>query len=393
MNALDSLFDWMLAASLRASVLVLVVFVARALTKKRLPARWRYALWLPVLAALVLPEIPLLPAPAMKNAPPAEMQVQPLPAPPITAPAQPVKVFTLPAASVGAPVVVVEKNPSVPVAAPDVPLAVAATPPAPFPWRKILVSAWLLGFLLAVGIVGGSYLLTLRRIRRRAVPAAPELLERIASLSRSVGLRRAPRVWLSASVASPAVCGWWRPALLLNAAFPADLTDDEADMVLRHELTHIRRGDLVLNPLLCGLLALHWFNPLLWLAFLRVRADREAACDADVLRDEHDARRAAYGQTLLKMETAFPPSGLCLGFVGILQRGSVLRDRIQSIIAQPKLTALMKTTLALGIIGLAVLGLAKAAEPGKPAPTDLVQLSVTTDKPAYLPTEDIKVAV
>jgi hypothetical protein len=60
MNTLAFLFYWMLIASLRASVIVVVVFVARALAKNRLPARWRYALWLPVLAALVLPGIPLL---------------------------------------------------------------------------------------------------------------------------------------------------------------------------------------------------------------------------------------------------------------------------------------------------------------------------------------------
>jgi beta-lactamase regulating signal transducer with metallopeptidase domain len=119
----------------------------------------------------------------------------------------------------------------------------------------------------------------------------------------------------------------------LNATLPSELSEDEADIVLRHELMHTRQGDLVLNPLL-------------WLAFFRVSA--------------------AYGQTLLKMETAFPPSGLCLGFVGILQRGSLMRDRIQSIIAKPKLTALLKATLALGIVGLTVLGLAKAAAPVAP---------------------------
>ena len=47
------------------------------------------------------------------------------------------------------------------------------------------------------------------------------------------------------------------------------LSRDEADFVLRHELMHIRRGDVLLNTMLFGLLSLHWFNPLLWFAFFR----------------------------------------------------------------------------------------------------------------------------
>ena len=55
---------------------------------------------------------------------------------------------------------------------------------------------------------------------------------------------------------------------------------------------------------------------------------------AQVLDGAPAPRRAAYGHTLLKMETEFPPAGLCLGFVGILQRGGTLRERINAIISQ-----------------------------------------------------------
>jgi len=62
MNTLNSLFDWTLAAGLRASLLVLAVLTVQWCLKKRLPSRWRYAMWLPVLVALVVPALPLLPA-------------------------------------------------------------------------------------------------------------------------------------------------------------------------------------------------------------------------------------------------------------------------------------------------------------------------------------------
>lgn len=119
------------------------------------------------------------------------------------------------------------------------------------------------------------------------------------------------------------------------------------------------------------LIALHWFNPLLWLAFFKARLDREAACDAQVLQHDSTDRRREYGHALLKLETAFCPRGL--GFVGIFQRGIALRSRIQSIATQPNPHPIMKTTLSLCIVLLTFLGVTKAAPPDKNAQQVLIE--------------------
>ena len=62
MDTLNLLFDWVLGAGLRSSLLVLAVLAVQWLLKNRLPSRWRYAMWLPVLVALLVPALPLLPA-------------------------------------------------------------------------------------------------------------------------------------------------------------------------------------------------------------------------------------------------------------------------------------------------------------------------------------------
>ncbi len=189
---------------------------------------------------------------------------------------------------------------------------------------------------------------------------------------------------MSEAVPSPAVAGFWKPVLLLNEGFGEGLSDEESDLVLSHELAHIRRGDLPLNALLCALLASHWFNPFLWLAFLRARADREAACDAHVLRGESAARCATYGHTLLKMETSLSPRGLALGFVGLLPKGHSLRSRIQTIISQPKTNKTMKIAAVLSITVLAFAGLAKADKPLQPkdiAPAEFKAHFARVDSP------------
>ncbi len=236
-----------------------------------------------------------------------------------------------------------------------------------------MLPAWLLGAAGMIVICIISYALTLWRIKHNRVPVNDALLHEIAALARGIGLRRVPRVWMSSVVRSPAVTGLWRPVLLLPVQFDESLTAQEARLVLRHELTHLKRGDLPLNALLCLLLALHWFNPLLWLAFFKVRLDREAACDAQVLDREPQAERVAYGHTLLRVETAFSHHGLSLGFVGIFQRGRALRSRIQSIATPSNPHPLMKTTLSLGTALLTFLGITKAAPPDNNAPQVLIE--------------------
>ncbi len=344
METLAHLFDWLLTASARASLLSVVVLGLQVLLRHRVTARWRYALWLPVLLVLLTPAFP-------------ESQwsvgsiVRTAPAP------LPVPVMVAQEAALNA-----------------VPSAVgAAKTRAPISWSQIRLPAWLLGAAGMIVICLGSYALTLLRIKHNRVPVNNALLNEIAALSQGIGLRRVPRVWMSPVVRSPAVTGLWRPVLLLPVQFDESLTAQEARLVLRHELMHLKRGDLPLNAPLCLLLALHWFNPLLWLAFFKVRLDREAACDAQVLDREPQAERIAYGHTLLRVETAFSHHGLSLGFVGIFQRGSALRSRIQSIVKQPTQTVIKKITLSLGIVLLTFLGITKAAPPDKNAPQILIE--------------------
>jgi beta-lactamase regulating signal transducer with metallopeptidase domain len=344
METLAHLFDWLLTASARASLLSFAVLGLQLLLRHRVPARWRYALWLPVLVVLLMPAFPE-----------SQWSVG--------------SIFRTAASPSPVPVMVAQEP-----AFNAAPSALgAAETPSPISWSQMMLPAWLLGAAAMMVICLGSYALTLWRIKHNRVPVNDALLHEIAALSRGLGIGRVPRVWMSPVVRSPAVTGLWRPVLLLPVGFDESLTAQEARLVLRHELTHLKRGDLPLNALLCLLLALHWFNPLLWLAFFKVRLDREAACDAQLLDHEPQAGRVAYGHALLKVESTFSHHGLSLGFVGIFQRGSALRSRIQSIAKQPTQTATMKTTLSLCIALLTFLGITKAAPPNGKAPEVLIE--------------------
>lgn len=331
MNSLESLSEYLFAASLRASVLAVAILGIQLLSRRWLPAQWRYALWLPMLLVLVLPVLPTVPFGLFpwKSS-------------------QPIRVETQNTAISGGletakPSEIVVKKPSASVS----PLAIA----------------WLIGAggVFAAGIVG--YRRKMRRITRNQMSVKKSLAEAIKISALEAGIGRAPRVIVSSAVESPAVTGIFRPSLLLPAEFPNGFNDEETRLILLHEFTHLKRQDLVVNGLSCVLQAVHWFNPILWFAFARMRADREAACDASVLSLGTTDRRAAYGGALLKLEGGFPSRGLSLGFVGIFERTAGMKSRIREI-SSHRSTGFAGRAIGLSLIALLVMfGATKAEEP------------------------------
>ncbi len=338
------ILDWLLATNLRASLLTAVVFLLQTALRKQFTARMRYALWLPVLVVLLMPTFPQ-----------SRWSVETIFA---TAP-QPLQISS-------APIEIISGS---------LPLQISpqASAPAPFDWPRIIFISWLIGAAGMLVLSAASFIFMLHRFKNSRLPVSAELSATLAQVAREVRLQHLPRVWMASAIHSPAVTGLLHPTLLLPVHFDDVFTPEEARLVLKHELMHLKRHDLPLNAVLCVLMALHWFNPLLWLAFFKVRLDRETACDAQVLQNESNDRRREYGHALLKVETAFCPRGLSLGFVGIFQRGIALRSRIQSIATQPTQHPLMKTTLSLCIVLLTFLGVTKAAPPDNNAPQVLIE--------------------
>lgn len=334
MNSLAAFFDWLVTSSFRATVIALFVLGIQLVFRKQLGARARYVMWLPVLLVLLTPVLPQ-----------SRWSVENLF----------VRVPQTPA--------ILQAGPAGPIAAPGPLVEISAPPPQALDWHQIGLFAWM-SVSAALLLFGAfSFIRTLRRFQRTRCVLSNESAAWIEQTAREVGLKHPPRVWRSSAITSPAITGLLRPVLLLPADFEQAFTAHEARLILRHELTHVKRGDLPLNALLCLVMTLHWFNPLLWLAFYKVRLDREAACDAQVLENASPQRRAEYGHALLKAETTFTPLQFSLGFVGLFQPGAALRSRIQSIIHPPTSHPTMKLITLASIGLLTFLGITRAVEP------------------------------
>ncbi len=354
MNTLDSIISWLLSASLRASVLALAVLGLQLAFSRWLPARWRHALWLPVVLVLLVPVLPASRFSAENGFLSKPLIVQAV------------------ASSAEAQSAVEQES-----------FGEITTVAAPASWRpggwQILFAAWLLGACGVLVIGGVGYRRSLRRIAQGAVTTSAEIQASVARAAQQLGVKRLPQVLMSAAVDSPAVAGLLRPVLLLPASFPKGFSAGEARMVFLHELTHLKRHDLPLNWLLCVLQALHWFNPLLWLAFARMRADRETACDAQVLGADAEDRRADYGHALLKLQNSVSHSALGLAFVGIFERAG-MRSRIRAIATHRRTHPAWGLAAALMIAALTLVGATRALEVKAEQPKEAPAVESTDQK-------------
>ena len=150
------------------------------------------------------------------------------------------------------------------------------------------------------------------------------------------------RLYVSDKVKSPAVYGIFRPRIVL----PAPYEDQELRYILRHENTHIRRGDNLWRLLGFLAAAVHWFNPLSWVFLKTFLSDLELACDEEAVAAFSAQERKDYARTLLDCARSKSLFASAFG-------GARVRTRIENVLSYRQMTVLSSigfTVLILAII-------------------------------------------
>jgi len=160
--------------------------------------------------------------------------------------------------------------------APEVPVR----QPAGILW---FVEGWFLGVvLLSLRTAGGLFLL--ESMRRKEIKAvARELLEKCLALQRRMGLERMIRYCECVRLDAPAVLGWLRPVMLLPARALTGLSEQQIELVIAHELAHIRRLDGLVNIFQIAIETLLFYHPAVWWVNQKIRTEREHCCDDEAV--------------------------------------------------------------------------------------------------------------
>ena len=300
---MDSLFTSVLEISWQAGLIALAVMAVRPLLR-RAPRRAVCMLWLLVALRLLLPARLTVESPVSLQQPES---------PPIQAYQE------------------LRQQEKVYVSAPPEQRPEMAGPAAAqgFALLDQLPAIWLTG----VGCMALYMALSLLRMRWR-LRAAPRIQD---------------NVYRCTDWSTPFVLGVIAPRIYV----PETVSEQDFPQVLAHERCHIRRWDHVWKPLAFLLLAVNWFNPVLWAAYVLLGRDMERACDEMVLKNADAAQRAAYSRALVACAAQPKMAAVCpLAFGEV-----AVKERVKNVLnyKKPALWAVILLVVAAAIIGACLL--------------------------------------
>ena len=315
------MIEWVVSSC----ILILAVIALRYLLRGKISLRLQYALWLLVLARLLIPvsfgstDISVMSVVEKASAVQAVESVR--------------DVDTIWQAGNGS----VQGHPigggvdnTVMLAEPSAPEAQFHRMSSALNLRKVLLPIWWCGAAVTLLVFLTANLRFAARLRKSRRPLTVEG----AALS----------VYVADERAVPCLFGLFRPAIYVTQAAADD--PELLRHTVAHETTHFRQGDHVWALLRTVCLALHWWNPLVWWAAALSRQDAELACDEATVRYLGETERAAYGRTLIRM-TCRRGAGVLLTATAMDGGKSSLRERIVLLAKKPRTAAAAAIALVL----------------------------------------------
>lgn len=361
---LTQAFQWILSTSLMAAVLVVFILAAKLLLGERLKPRWSYLLWMLLALRLLLPWTPESSF-SIFNVVTLDMRMETNEAGPaelpsvqaIREPAETEAVGQQPIAASGS----VQQSPAkgqkdsaqelqVPAHRQQSAAELGSATDAPMPlspiasdtaeqsaisFWQVLSVIWLVGGLAAAGMLIRVNVRFFMKIKREARIAGPDNLAVFEQCKRELGIRRSVALMESKHIGSPTLTGVFRPRLLMPTGFSELLSERELRHIYWHELCHLKRNDLPVNAVMNALLILHWFNPLLWFAYNKLREDQELACDSMALARMGTHESKDYARTIIKLLELFSaPARRLASTVAISGSKKELERRITMILTR-----------------------------------------------------------
>ena len=327
---MEAVFSKLLDMSLTAAYVIVAILLIRLLLKKA-PKKYSYVLWLVAAFRLVCP-VSVESAFSLFNlkfdlGKTVGVTLRDVPEHSISDYIPPVQNVTVPAPT-HTPDIIPSPTPGFVENIPVIP----STPAAPTVTEPAITLMGVLAIIRCIGIAALLIYGVVSYIKLKRQMSTAVLLE--GNIRQASGIR------------SPFILGFIRPQIYI----PYHLSEAELSYVLAHERYHLKRGDHIVKPLAFLILVLHWFNPLVWLAFHLMVKDMEMSCDEKVLSQDESIRKD-YSSTLLSFAAgrSFPaPSPLSFG------EGSV-KSRIKNVLNWKK-PALWLTAAAI-VICIAVIAI------------------------------------
>jgi beta-lactamase regulating signal transducer with metallopeptidase domain len=305
-------FDWLLWASLQGTVLIVMIVLIQKILRRRLPVHWHYFLWSLLLIRLVVPWLPESKMSIFNFVPRSVQQGRIIESFSQSRSHDPMGLYMY-GRSAGAPQTT-EKSEAFSVR-----------------FVRKLPALWLVGTVLLTGYVLIRSISLWRTVKHERPITDSEILDLLEDCKMQMGVETILAVVVSDKIKSPALFGFVRPRLLLPQGMLETYGLEELRYVFIHELGHLKQRDIYLGWLMALLQVVHWFNPLMWFAFGRMRADREMACDRLAISTMGPDEPPEYGRTIVSLLESFSQVRYLPSVAGILEDTCQVERRIKMI--------------------------------------------------------------
>jgi len=305
-------FDWLLWASLQGTVLIVMIVLIQKVLRRRLPVHWHYLIWMLLLIRLAIPWLPESKMSIFNLIPRSVQQGRIIESFSQSQSVDPMG-FYMYTRSASAPQTTQESE--------------------TFSVRivRMLPVLWLIGTVLIAAYVLMRSISLWRTVKRERPITDSEILDLLEDCKMQMGVETIIGIIVSDRIKSPALFGFVRPRLLLPQGILETYGLEELRYVFIHELAHLRQRDIYFGWLMALLQVVHWFNPLMWFAFGRMRADRELACDRLAISTMGPDEPPKYGRTIVSLLESFSQARYLPSVAGILEETCQMERRIKMI--------------------------------------------------------------
>jgi TonB family protein len=253
--------------------------------------------------------------------------------------------------------------------------------------NQALLFLWFIGVMVL-----GIYILSKNLnfwviIKKQPLLIDKKMLDLLEECKSRMRINTVLGVIVTDKVKSPALFGYIQPRLLLPEGILEKHNDAELAYVFMHELGHLKRHDIGISWLLTIMQIIHWFNPLVWLAFYQMRVDQESACDASVLSRIKQNQSADYANAIIGFLEKFCQNRQLPALVGVLENKSQIKRRIAMITYYKILSRKMTFVAFLLLISIGFISFTLSCLSGvKQAQTEkgAYTLDELSTKPSYI---------
>lgn len=265
-----NIFKVVLLMSALGSVLTVVLLIIKPITKKLFSSKWQYYIWLTVLIVMILPvsiKLPYKTTELLEYTTNTDKIITDLPIKDVQPQAQ--------------------VTPKAPIA---LQLVLSDTPSIPINVIKVASLIWVVGVILFFTLKIIRYIIFLKTIYQNSQVAECTKIDIDKITIRTIDM-----------IEAPLIVGLFHPVLLLPNV---EITDENLNYILLHEMTHYRRHDLLYKWFAMLVNSVHWFNPFIYIVSKQIDEECEISCDLSVVADMTEQEQNNYMATILSLLSA-----------------------------------------------------------------------------------------